>query len=62
MTHVDHQAIDAAEPEARAGDARAEAFQGVRAAWRNELAEDYVELIAELIHTQGCLLYTSRCV
>ena len=53
MTNVDQQEIDAVEPDARAGDARAEAFQGVRAARRNELAEDYVELIAELIHMQG---------
>ena len=37
----------------RSPDLRAEAFQGVRAARRSELAEDYVELIAELIHTQG---------
>ena len=34
-------------------DPRTEAFQGVREARRNELAEDYVELIAELIHEQG---------
>lgn len=34
-------------------DPRAEAFQGVRDARSRELAEDYVELIAELIHTQG---------
>ena len=34
-------------------DPRTEAFQGVREARRNELAEDYVELIAELIHDQG---------
>jgi DtxR family transcriptional regulator, manganese transport regulator len=34
-------------------DPRVGAFKGVRAARRNELAEDYVELIAELIHTQG---------
>ncbi len=32
---------------------RTQAFQGVRAARRSELAEDYVELIAELIHTFG---------
>jgi DtxR family manganese transport transcriptional regulator len=32
---------------------RAEAFQGVREARSRELAEDYVELIAELIHDQG---------
>jgi DtxR family manganese transport transcriptional regulator len=37
----------------RPTDPRVGAFQGVRAARRNELAEDYVELIAELIHTQG---------
>lgn len=36
-----------------ARDLRAEAFHGVRAARRNELAEDYVELIAELIQMQG---------
>lgn len=34
-------------------DSRAGAFQGVRAARRNELAEDYVELIAELIRAHG---------
>ncbi len=37
----------------RPADLRAEAFQGVREARRNELAEDYVELIAELIHEEG---------
>ncbi|MCA0273839.1 MAG: manganese-binding transcriptional regulator MntR [Proteobacteria bacterium] len=37
----------------RPSDPRAEAFQGVREAHRNELAEDYVELIAELIHARG---------
>ncbi len=37
----------------RPADLRAGAFQGVREARRNELAEDYVELIAELIHDQG---------
>lgn len=42
-----------AELVARSADARAEAFQGVREARRSELAEDYVELIAELIHTVG---------
>ena len=31
----------------------AEAFQGVREARSRELAEDYVELIAELIHENG---------
>lgn len=39
--------------DARPADTRAEAFQGVRAARRSELAEDYVELIAELILLQG---------
>lgn len=34
-------------------DPRTEAFEGVREARRNELAEDYVELIAELIENQG---------
>jgi DtxR family manganese transport transcriptional regulator len=39
--------------EDRSPDLRVEAFQGVRAARRNEVAEDYVELIAELIHSHG---------
>ena len=34
-------------------ESRSEAFQGARDARRNELAEDYVELIAELILAQG---------
>ncbi len=42
-----------AEPAPRPADARVEAFQGVRDARRSELAEDYVELIAELIHSHG---------
>ena len=37
----------------RTPDQRAGAFHGVRAARRNELAEDYVELIAELIRSLG---------
>lgn len=37
----------------RAAGSRAGAFQGARVARRNELAEDYVELIADLIHAQG---------
>ena len=37
----------------RPADLRAEAFQGVRDARSRELAEDYVELIAELIHDHG---------
>ena len=40
-------------PDDRPADLRAEAFQGVREARSRELAEDYVELIAELIHDQG---------
>lgn len=39
--------------EPRPTDARTEAFQGAREARRSELAEDYVELIAELIHAHG---------
>ena len=35
--------------ESRSAEARAKSFQAVREAHRNELAEDYVELIAELI-------------
>lgn len=41
------------ESEARAPRARAETFQAVREARRSELAEDYVELIAELIARFG---------
>lgn len=41
-----------AEP-ARAAEVRAGHFQAVREAHRNELAEDYVELIAELTATLG---------
>lgn len=40
-------------PERRPNDARVEAFQSVREARSRELAEDYLELIAELIHEQG---------
>jgi DtxR family manganese transport transcriptional regulator len=47
-----HEVLHAASDD-RSPDLRAEAFQGVRAARRNELAEDYVELIAELIHSHG---------
>lgn len=52
MTQDEHP-VGAVEPDTRAADTRAEAFQGVRAARSRELAEDYVELIAELIHMQG---------
>lgn len=41
------------ETEPRPAEARAESFQAVREAHRNELAEDYVELIAELIGQFG---------
>lgn len=44
---------DVAHPDDRPADARTGAFQGVRAARRTELAEDYVELIAELIQDHG---------
>jgi DtxR family manganese transport transcriptional regulator len=37
----------------RPADLRTGAFQGAREARSRELAEDYVELIAELIHDQG---------
>ena len=37
----------------RPADLRAGAFQGVREARRNELAEDYVELISDLLATTG---------
>lgn len=37
----------------RTAEIRAEAFIGVREARRSEVAEDYVELIAELIHENG---------
>lgn len=50
MTH-DPSAAAPTDPLSSAS--RAEAFQGVREARRNELAEDYVELIAELIHEHG---------
>lgn len=50
MTH-DPSAAAPTDPSSSAS--RAEAFQGVREARRNELAEDYVELIAELIHEHG---------
>ncbi len=51
MSSVDPQTRDSTD--ARHPDLRAEAFQGVRQARSRELAEDYVELIADLIHTQG---------
>lgn len=53
MMHDDLQPPLPAASDERPLDPRAEAFQGVREAHRNELAEDYVELIAELIHAHG---------
>lgn len=41
------------ETESRPAEARAESFHAVREAHRNELAEDYAELIAELIAQFG---------
>lgn len=48
---IETRASDESEP--RPAEMRAESFQAVRAAHRNELAEDYVELIAELIARFG---------
>lgn len=45
--------LSPAEEDGRSPEARAEAFQAVREARRSELAEDYVELIAELIDQFG---------
>lgn len=53
MMDDDRPEAEAFEPLLRPADSRAEAFHGVREARRNELAEDYVELIAELIHEHG---------
>jgi DtxR family manganese transport transcriptional regulator len=44
---------DTPAPAARDPDAQADGFANVREARSRELAEDYVELIAELIHAQG---------
>jgi|SRR5574343_1285543 DtxR family manganese transport transcriptional regulator len=53
MMHDDLLPPYPAASEERLADPRAEVFQGVREAHRNELAEDYVELIAELIQAYG---------
>jgi DtxR family transcriptional regulator, manganese transport regulator len=53
MTQRDPLQFAAAELAPRPVDTRVEAFQGVRNARSRELAEDYVELIAELIHSHG---------
>ena len=53
MSTDENLASEHQESEARPAEARVEAFIGVREARRSEVAEDYVELIAELIHEQG---------
>ncbi len=56
MSHPDPSPLPdpaPSEDEGRSAEARAEAFQAVREARRSELAEDYVELIAELIAQFG---------
>ncbi len=50
---ADSRGDPAAEPDKPAVDAQAEGFQAVREAHRNEVAEDYVELIQELIEQVG---------
>lgn len=52
MTTDPHRPLPADE-DTRSAEARAGAFQAVREARRSELAEDYVELIAELIGLYG---------
>ncbi|MBM9595134.1 manganese-binding transcriptional regulator MntR [Roseitranquillus sediminis] len=49
----DAQRDVACEPESPAAQTRAEGFQAVRDAHRSEIAEDYVELIQELIERSG---------
>ena len=53
MTQRDLATQATSSTDGRSADPRAEAFQGVRDARSRELAEDYVELIAELIHEHG---------
>jgi DtxR family manganese transport transcriptional regulator len=53
MTQRDLATQATSSTDGRPADLRAEAFQGVRDARSRELAEDYVELIAELIHEHG---------
>ncbi|MBU4527538.1 MAG: manganese-binding transcriptional regulator MntR [Hoeflea sp.] len=53
MTDQTSQASDDLAPDSRAPEAQANGFATVREARRNELAEDYVELIADLIHQYG---------
>lgn len=53
MTQRDLATQTPSATDGRPAELRAEAFQGVRDARSRELAEDYVELIAELIHEHG---------
>ncbi len=53
MSTPENLVSESTENDTRPVEARAEAFIGVREARRSEVAEDYVELIAELIHEQG---------
>lgn len=53
MTDPRSHERDAAETAERAPAAQAEGFAVVRQAHESEMAEDYVELIAELIETRG---------
>lgn len=53
MTKLESNDRETVEPVVRAPEAQAEGFATVRQAHESEMAEDYVELIAELIETQG---------
>lgn len=53
MTQQPSQDRDTFEPSDRPPEAQAEGFATVRLAHETEMAEDYVELIAELIELQG---------
>lgn len=53
MTKLQSHERETFEPVERAPEAQAEGFATVRQAHESEMAEDYVELIAELIETRG---------
>ena len=53
MTKQQSQDRETIQPMERAPEAQAEGFAIVRQAHESEMAEDYVELIAELIETRG---------
>jgi DtxR family manganese transport transcriptional regulator len=53
MTKPQSHALEAFEAVDRAPEAQADGFATVRQAHESEMAEDYVELIAELIETRG---------